>query len=122
MSAGRRTVSLKLDYLQRYRIPARMFNALRVSLEGKVAPVKEQQLLRRDELQRRIARAQGQISLAGAGGWRGRLHQKRWLGNLKAKLEKLESDIDSGGTALLWFQEVVAEAVQLGSQRLYQSR
>ena len=86
-----------------------MFNAIRVSLEGKVASVREQPLLRRDDLQRRIARAQGQIDQAGReaqGDWR---HQKqRRLGNLKAKLEKLESDIESGrirlcfGSRRLW--------------------
>ena len=99
-----------------------MFNAIRVSLEGKVASVREQQLLRRDDLQRRIARAQGQIDQAGReaqGDWR---HQKqRRLGNLKAKLEKLESDIESGrDPALLWVQASVAQAAPLAGQRLYQ--
>ena len=65
VAAGRSAVSLKQEYLRRYRIPARMFNGVRVSLEGKVASVREQQLLRRDELQRRIARAQDQIAQAG---------------------------------------------------------
>ena len=100
VSAGRSTASMKGEYLQRYRIPARMFNAVRVSLEGKVASVREQQLMRRDELQRRIARAKGQIAGASPGAsaetgqeW---LHQKRRrLGNLKARLEKLEADIES---------------------------
>ena len=39
VSAGRSALSLKQEYLRRYRIPARMFNAIRVSLEGKVASV-----------------------------------------------------------------------------------
>ena len=67
VSGGRSAVSLKQEYLKRHGIPARMFNAIRVSLEGKVASVREQQLLRRDKLQRRIARAQVQISQAGDG-------------------------------------------------------
>ena len=86
-----------------------MFNAVRVSLEGKVASVREQQLIRRDDLQRRIARAQGQIARVGEGVQRDWLHQKRRrLGNLTTKLEKLESDIESGrirlcfGSRRLW--------------------
>ena len=42
VSAGWSATSLKSTYLQRYGMPARMFNAVRVSLEGKVASVKEQ--------------------------------------------------------------------------------
>ena len=109
ISAGRTAPSLKQEYLRRYRIPARMFNAVRVSLEGKVASVREQQLLRRDDLQRRIARAQGQIDQDGEGARPDWLHQKRRrLGNLEGKLEKLESDIESGrirlcfGSRRLW--------------------
>ena len=43
VAAGRLATSLKSVYLQRHGIPARMFNAVRVLLEGKVASVKEQQ-------------------------------------------------------------------------------
>ena len=42
-TAGRKAASLKSEYLRRYRIPARMFNSVRVLLEGKVASVREQQ-------------------------------------------------------------------------------
>ena len=48
---------LKSEYLGCYGIPARMFNGVRVSLEGKVASVREQQKLRVDGLGRRIARS-----------------------------------------------------------------
>ena len=109
VSAGRSALSLKQEYLRRYRIPARMFNAIRVSLEGKVASVREQQLLRRDDLQRRIARGQKQIAQAGPTALEGWRHQKqRRLGNLKDRLEKLDSDIESGrirlcfGSRRLW--------------------
>ena len=77
VAAGRTAVSLKQEYLRRYQIPARMFNGVRVSLEGKVASVREQQLLRRDALQGRIARAQEQIAQTGEGVRRDWLHQKR---------------------------------------------
>ena len=62
--AGRSAVSLKSAYLQWYRIPARMFNGVRVSLEGKIASVREQQRLRADGLERRIRRAVRQIAAA----------------------------------------------------------
>ena len=77
ISAGRSAPSLKGEYLRRYRIPARMFNSVRVSLEGKISSVREQQLLRRDDLQRRIARAQGQIAQDGREALEGWLHQKQ---------------------------------------------
>ena len=62
--------------------------------------------LRRDELQRRIARAEEQIDQAGDGPRKEWLHQKRRrLGNLK---DRLESDMESGrirlcfGSRRLW--------------------
>ena len=101
VAAGRSAPSLTQEYLQRYRIPARMFNALRVSLEGKISSVKEVMELRRDDLQRRIVRAQGQIDQASPGTGREWLHQKRRrLGNLKAKLERPESDLEHGRISL----------------------
>ena len=42
VAAGSSAASLKGAYLKRYGIPARMFNGVRVSLEGKVASVREQ--------------------------------------------------------------------------------
>ena len=117
VAAGRSAVSLKQAYLRRHRLPARLFNAVRVSLEGKVASVGEQQLLGRDDLQRRISRTQDQIAKAGTGVRRDWLHQKkRRLTNLKGKLEKLESDIDSDrvrlcfGSRKLWRKQHHLEA------------
>ena len=57
-SGGKLPASLKKVYLQRYGIPARMFNGLRVSLEGQVSAVQKTMGLRRDNLQRRIGRAE----------------------------------------------------------------
>ena len=93
-AAGRSAASLKSDYLKRFGIPARMFNAVRVSLEGKVASVREQQKLQLDSLGRRVARAQGQIaSAAGHGRW-DQIHQKRRrLATLQSSLAALEADI-----------------------------
>ena len=124
VAAGRSAPSVKQEYLRRYRIPARMFNAIRVSLEGKVASVREQQLVRRDDLQRRIARAQKQIAQAGPTALEGWLHQKqRRLGNLKGRLGNLDSDIESGQTRLCFgSRRSVAQAACPGGQRLFQPR
>ena len=112
VAAGRSAPSLKQEYLQRYRIPARMFNALRVSLEGTITSVKQVMELRRDELERRIVWAEGQIVGASPEIGRDWLHQKRRrLGNLKGKLERLKSDIGAGrirlcfGSRELWRQQ-----------------
>ena len=98
-TAGRMPASLKGEYLECYRIPARMFNGVRVSLEGKVASVREQQQLQVDSLKGRIARAESQIAQVRTGVRRDWEHQKRRrLGNLRAKLERLESDISTGAS------------------------
>ena len=62
VAAGKAAASLKTEYLKRHRIPARMFNGVRVSLEGKIASVREQQKLRLDEMGRRIARSETQVA------------------------------------------------------------
>ena len=80
-----------------------MFNGVRVSLEGKVASVKEQQKLRLDGLGRRIARAERQIADAAEGGRWDQVHQKqRRLANLRHMLAELEADI-AGGRVRLCF-------------------
>ena len=109
MAAGRPATSLKSGYLKRYQTPARMFNAVRVSVEGKVASVKEQQKLLVDSLGRRIARAELQVAdAAGRGRW-DQVHQKRRrLANLGLRLAALQDDIARGrarlcfGSKRLW--------------------
>ena len=112
VAAGRSAASLKSAYLREYRIPARMFNGVRVSLEGKVASVREAQKLRQDTLQGRIARAERQISDAAEQGRGQQVHQKRRrLGNLRGRLAALESDM-SGRKVRLCF----------GSKRLWRKQ
>ena len=112
IAAGRWPGSLKRVYLEQYGIPARMFNALRVSLEGKVASVREAQELHRDTLHRRISRAERQISDAGKQGRWQQVHQKRRrLGSLRQRLAALESDI-AGDKVRLCF----------GSKRLWRKQ
>ena len=49
--AGRSAVLKKSEYIKKHGIPARMFNAVRVSLEGKVSAVRESQRLQQDSLE-----------------------------------------------------------------------
>ena len=109
VAADRSAASLKSGYLKRYGIPARMFNAVRVSLEGKIASVKDQQKLRVDSLGRRIARAQRQIADAAEHGRWDQVHQKRRrLANRRHRQAAVETDVADGrvrlcfGTKRLW--------------------
>ena len=112
MAAGRSASSLKSEYQKRYGIPARMFNGVRVSLEGKIASVREQQKLRLDGLRGQIGRAETQIGLAEE---RGRLvqahHKRRRLVNLQSRLSALEADVSDGrvricfGSRKLWHKQ-----------------
>ena len=117
VAAGRSASSLKSQYLQRYRIPARMFNAVRVSLEGKIASVRERQKLQLDSLVRRIARAQRQIANADEHGRWDHAHQKqRRLATLQSRLAVLEADTETGrvrlcfGSKRLWHKQHNLEA------------
>ena len=122
VAAGRSAASLKREHLRGYGIPARMFNGVRVSLEGKIASVREQQKLRADGLEQRIRRAERQIALADERGQAGQVHQKRRrLGNLKMRLATLEADIAADrarlcfGSKRLWRKQHHLEANGYGS-------
>ena len=124
VAAGSSATSLKSAYLKGYGIPARMFNGVRVSLEGKVASVREQQKLRLDDLQRRIARGEQQITDAAEHGRLDQVHhKKRRLANLRHRLSALEADIAAGrvrlcfGSKLLWRKQYHLEANGYGSHR-----
>ena len=77
VAAGRSAVSLKREYIKEHGLPARMFNGLRVSLDGKVSSVREQQKRRVDGLQRRTARAERQVAKAEERDWWQQVHQKK---------------------------------------------
>ena len=61
VSAGHSSASLKSDYIRRYGIPARMFNAIRMTLEGRMSGATESQQLHRQTLEGLIARAEKQL-------------------------------------------------------------
>ena len=124
VAAGRSTTSLKSAYLKRYGIPARMFNAVRVSLDGKISSVRETMGLRRESLQRRIARAEEQIADAAEHGRLDQVHQKkRRLANLRHRLSALEADIAAGrvrlcfGSKRLWRKQHNLETNGYASHR-----
>ena len=112
VSAGRPAASLKSGYLDEYRIPARMFNGLRVSVEGKISAVREGRKLQADSLGRRIARAVAQIPEAAQDGRLNQAHhQRRRLANLRHRLAMLEADSAAGRVRLC-----------LGSKRLWRKQ
>ena len=109
VAAGRSAVSKKSEYIEKHGIPARMFNAVRVSLEGKVSAVRGSQLLQLDSLRRRVSRAEKQVLEAEPGCQWWQVHGKRRrLANLKFRLAGLEADIAAGrvrlcfGSKKLW--------------------
>ena len=117
VATGKSARSLKGVYLRRYGMPARMFNAIRVSLEGKAASVREQQKLRLESLVRRITRAGREIDKARERGRLDQVHQKkRRLDNLRSRLSQLEADIAAGtvrlcfGSKRLWHRQRALEA------------
>ena len=117
VAAGSSATLLKGEYLQRYGIPARLFNAVRVSLDGKMSSVRETMALRRGRLERRIARAERQVSDAAERGRWDQVHQKRRrLANLRNQLVGLEADIAAGwvrlcfGSKRLWRKQHHLEA------------
>ena len=115
--AGVSLPSLKSEYLLTHRIPARMFNGLRVSLEGKISAVRESQVLLIKGLERRIARGTKQIADALE---RGKLavvhHKRRRLENLRHRLAALRADVAAGrvgicfGSRRLWHRQHALEA------------
>ena len=122
VASGKSAASLKSAYLKRYGIPARMFNAVRVSLEGKVSSGRGQQKIRQDNLKQQIARAENQIEQFVADKQRAGLHQKtRRLAGLQHRLVTLESDVASGrvrlcfGSKRLWRKQYSLEANGYGS-------
>ena len=99
-----------------------MFNAVRVSLEGKVASVRSAMALRRDSLERRIAHAGRQITqLVARGRWEQVHQKKRRLVSLRSRLSGLEGDISDGqvrlcfGSKRLWRKQYALEANGYGS-------
>ena len=109
VAAGESAVSKKREYIEEHGIPARLFNAVRITLDGKVSAVRESQLLQLDSLRRRVSRAERQVAEAEEPGrWRQVHEKRRRLANLKFRLSGLEADLAAGrvrlcfGSRKLW--------------------
>ena len=117
VAAGGSAVSKKSEYIEEHGIPARLFNAARITLDGKVSAVRESQLLQLDSLRRRVSRAERQVAEAAEPGrWRQVHEKRRRLANLKFRLSVLEADIAAGrvrlcfGSKKLWRKQHHLEA------------
>ena len=109
VAAGRSAVLKKSEYIEKHGIPARMFNAVRITLDGKVSAVRQSQLLQLDSLRGRVSRAEKQVLEAEQGcQWRQVHGKRRRLANLKFRRSGLEADIAAGrvrlcfGSKKLW--------------------
>ena len=117
VAAGESAVSKKREYIEEHGIPARLFNAVRITLDGKVSAVRESQLLQLDSLRRRVSRAERQVAEAEEPGrWRQVHGKRRRLANLQFRLSGLEADLAAGrvrlcfGSRKLWRKQYDLEA------------
>ena len=98
--AGRRCLQ-KSEYIDEYGIPARLFNAARITLDGKVSAVRQSQLLQLDSLRRWVSRAERQVAEAEEQDRWQQVHEKRRrLANLKFRRSGLEADLAAGRVRL----------------------
>ena len=126
VAAGESAVSKKSAYIEKHGIPARLFNAVRITLDGKVSAVRESQLVQLDSLRRRIARAEKQVVKAEQGcQWRQVHGKRRRLSNLKFRLSGLEADLAAGrvrlcfGSKKLWRKQYDLKANGYGSREAW---
>ena len=126
VAAGESAVSKKSEYIEKHGIPARMFNAVRITLDGKVSAVRESQLLQLDSLRRRVSRAEKQVLEAEQGcQWRQVHGKRRRLSNLKFRLAVLEADLAAGrvrlcfGSKKLWRRQYDLKANGYGSREAW---
>ncbi len=89
---------LKRDFLPRFGLSARQFNALRVGLDGKIASIKERQPERIAEAESRIRQAAKVVArLESKTPGTSKLHQKkRRLISLQDRLSALKADQEAG--------------------------
>ena len=113
LCTGRTVNALKREFLPRFGITARQFNALRVGLEGKIDAIKERRPELIAETKQRIRKAETVIArLATRATGTNKLHQKkRRLATLKARCAVLEADHAAGRVRLCF-----------GSKRLYRAQ
>src|SRR2546425_8577443 len=114
MRAGRAINDLKRDFLPRFGITSRQFNAVRIGLDGKIDSIKQRRPDLIVEAQAKIKKAAKVISklTAKKTARADKLHQKkRRLGLLQARLSNLQADQATGKTRL-----------GFGSKKLFQAQ
>ena len=94
IAKGKKSLDLKNEFLKKYKITARHFNSLRISIEGKIASFKERRKDLIKEKKSKIKSLEKNIkNLIKKNKDKNIIHQKKKrLFNLKTKLQKLESD------------------------------
>lgn len=93
LQSDRKRNDLKREFLPRFGITARQFNAIRVGLEGKIDAIKARRPELIAEAQSRIKRAGKVISKLGLRATGSKLHQKkRRLTTLQARLACMQAD------------------------------
>ena len=117
VAAGEPFMALKRGYLVQHGISSRLFNSVKVSLEGKVKAVQATQKLRIDDLKRRLAKAEKTLAkLEKKGLWLEVHHKRRRLETLRHRLRVLELDREVGlvrlcfGSRRLWCKQYDLEA------------
>ena len=91
LSTGKEATTLKSAYLQKYKITARHFNAIRVQLEGKIASAKERQAALAALLEEKIASVTKRLPKLTDSH---KIHQKkRLLSRLTERLQKIQAAI-----------------------------
>src|SRR2546422_10554093 len=113
MRAGRAINDLKRDFLPRFGITSRQFNAIRIGLDGKIDSIKQRRPDLIVEAQAKIKKAAKVIAKLTTKATRhDKLHQKkRRLGLLQARLSNLQADQATGKTRLCF-----------GSKKLFQAQ
>jgi IS605 OrfB family transposase len=102
LQAGDKLNDLKREFLPRFGITARQFNAVRIGLEGKIDSIKQRRPELIIEAQTKIKKALKVIArLTGKALGSDKLHQKkRRLAMLQSRLSAMQADHESGKTRL----------------------
>ena len=116
-AAGEPFTALKRGYLVQHGISSRLFNSVKVALEGKVKAVQATRKVRIDDLKRRLAKAEKTLAKLEKKGLWIQVHRKgRRLETLRHRLRVLELDRRAGlirlcfGSRRLWRKQYDLEA------------
>lgn len=123
LQRGKDPNQLKSEYLRRFAITARQYNALRIQLQGKIAAIKELIPLHIENQKTRIRKAKKVIAnLVKSQPGSKQLHEKRRrLAHLEWRLEQLEADQKAGRVRLCFGSKKLFRAQFYREENGYQS-